>query len=248
MVSNIPTSDGRPTHVKTRDSKMKLRVGYELQYHFPQPSPVILMLNIHFTRVSDLAAPDHIIINPSVPISGYRDGFGNWCSRIVRPCRTGTHLNRCRRERYRTARSIRSRCEPGSGRTTSGGDTRLPLGEPFLRQRPTARSGLEIVRARNTGLGARPSHLRFGTSAYLVRLRACAGNEDGIRSLWGTARCLPRLRALGRGVLPGVEHSGPILHRLSRRHGHTTTLSAWRFRRLVRGLCHRPLVHIRPEE
>ena len=54
---------------------MKLRVGYELQYHFPQPTPVILMLNIHFTRVSDLAAPDHIIINPSVPISGYATGL-----------------------------------------------------------------------------------------------------------------------------------------------------------------------------
>lgn len=64
---------------------MKLRVGYELQYEFPQPTPVILMLNIHFTRVSDLAAPDHIVINPAVPISGYRDGFGNWCSRILAP-------------------------------------------------------------------------------------------------------------------------------------------------------------------
>lgn len=62
---------------------MKLRVGCELSYVFPQPTPVILMLNIHFTRVSDLALPDHVIINPSVPISGYRDGFGNWCSRIV---------------------------------------------------------------------------------------------------------------------------------------------------------------------
>jgi hypothetical protein len=39
---------------------MKLRVGYELQYAFPQPTPAILMLNVHFTRVSDLAAPDHI--------------------------------------------------------------------------------------------------------------------------------------------------------------------------------------------
>ncbi len=70
---------------QSRDSKMKLRVGYELQYEFPQATPVILMLNIHFTRVSDLAMPDHIIISPSVPISGYRDGFGNWCSRIVAP-------------------------------------------------------------------------------------------------------------------------------------------------------------------
>jgi len=64
---------------------MKFRVGYELQYAFPQPTPVILMLNIHFTRVSDLAMPDQIVLSPSVPISGYRDGFGNWCSRILAP-------------------------------------------------------------------------------------------------------------------------------------------------------------------
>jgi transglutaminase-like putative cysteine protease len=64
---------------------MKLRVGYELLYHFPQPTPVIMMLSIHYSRVSDLAGPDHIVISPSVPISGYRDGFGNWCSRILAP-------------------------------------------------------------------------------------------------------------------------------------------------------------------
>jgi transglutaminase-like putative cysteine protease len=64
---------------------MKLRVGYELQYHFPQPTPVIMMLSVHYTRVSDLERPDHIVIGPSVPISGYRDGFGNWCSRILAP-------------------------------------------------------------------------------------------------------------------------------------------------------------------
>jgi len=44
-----------------------------------------MMLNIHYTRVSDLERPDHIVIAPSVPISGYRDGFGNWCSRILAP-------------------------------------------------------------------------------------------------------------------------------------------------------------------
>ncbi|MFA5957887.1 transglutaminase family protein [Hyphomicrobium sp.] len=64
---------------------MKLRIGCELQYAFEQPTPAILMLNVHFTRASDLAAPDHIRISPSVPISGYRDGFGNWCCRLVAP-------------------------------------------------------------------------------------------------------------------------------------------------------------------
>ena len=64
---------------------MKLRVGYELRYAFPEATPAILTLNVHYTRASDLAVPDHIIISPSVPISGYRDGYGNWCSRIVAP-------------------------------------------------------------------------------------------------------------------------------------------------------------------
>src|SRR5687768_11597531 len=68
-----------------RGTIMRLRIGYELQYHFPQPTPVIMMLNIHYTRVSDLEGPDHIVVRPSVPISGYRDGFGNWCSRMLAP-------------------------------------------------------------------------------------------------------------------------------------------------------------------
>ena len=69
----------------TAENGMKFRVGYELQYEFPQPTPVTLMLNIHFSRVSDLPMPDHIAISPSVSISGYRDGYGNWCSRFLAP-------------------------------------------------------------------------------------------------------------------------------------------------------------------
>lgn len=64
---------------------MQIRIGYEIGYECPQPTPMILTLNVHFTRVSDLVSPDHIITNPSVPISAYRDGFGNWCTRIAAP-------------------------------------------------------------------------------------------------------------------------------------------------------------------
>jgi transglutaminase-like putative cysteine protease len=64
---------------------MQIRVGYELIYECPQPTPMILTLNIHFTRVSDLVVADHIITSPPTPIGAYRDGFGNWCSRIVAP-------------------------------------------------------------------------------------------------------------------------------------------------------------------
>jgi transglutaminase-like putative cysteine protease len=64
---------------------VRLRVGYELRYAFRQSTPVILILNVHYSRVSDLVTPDHVVVNPAVPISGYRDGFGNWCSRFVAP-------------------------------------------------------------------------------------------------------------------------------------------------------------------
>ncbi len=64
---------------------MKIRVGYEITYDCPQPTPMILTLNIHYTRASDILVPDHLITQPSVPVSAYRDNFGNWCSRIVAP-------------------------------------------------------------------------------------------------------------------------------------------------------------------
>ena len=64
---------------------MKIRVGYELVYECPQPTPMILMLNVHYSRVSDLVAPDHLVTDPALPIAVYRDSFGNWCSRIVAP-------------------------------------------------------------------------------------------------------------------------------------------------------------------
>jgi transglutaminase-like putative cysteine protease len=64
---------------------MQIRVGYELVYDCPQPTPMILTLQIHFTRVSDVIVPDHLITSPSIPITAYRDVFGNWCSRILAP-------------------------------------------------------------------------------------------------------------------------------------------------------------------
>ncbi len=64
---------------------MKIRVGSELIYDFPQPTPMIMSLSTHFTRASDVIVPDHLTTSPSVPIFPYRDLFGNWCSRILAP-------------------------------------------------------------------------------------------------------------------------------------------------------------------
>ena len=64
---------------------MLIRVGYELVYECPRPTPMILTLSIHYTRASDALTPDHLVTTPSIPVHGYRDSFGNWCCRIVAP-------------------------------------------------------------------------------------------------------------------------------------------------------------------
>lgn len=64
---------------------MHIRVGYELVYACPQPTPMILTLNVHYSRANDLVRPDVMVVDPAVPVNAYRDGFGNWCSRMVAP-------------------------------------------------------------------------------------------------------------------------------------------------------------------
>ncbi|SFH65437.1 transglutaminase-like domain-containing protein [Modicisalibacter xianhensis] len=64
---------------------MHLRIGYEIVYECPQPTPMILMTHVHYSRVSDLVSPDSLITKPALPTSAYRDSFGNWCVRLVAP-------------------------------------------------------------------------------------------------------------------------------------------------------------------
>ena len=64
---------------------MQIFVGYEFQYELPQPTPMILNLHVHFSRAAELLRPDHMVSSPAVPMAAYRDGFGNWCTRLIAP-------------------------------------------------------------------------------------------------------------------------------------------------------------------
>ena len=81
---------------------MQIRVGYEPIYECPQPTPMILTLNIHYTRASDIVIPDLMTTDPPVLITAYRDGFGNWCTRIVAP-QSRRPCSPCTRSRLRRA-------------------------------------------------------------------------------------------------------------------------------------------------
>ena len=64
---------------------MQIRVGFEMAYQCPSPTPMIVALSIHHSRASDLVRPDYLVTQPAVPVSAYRDLFGNWCGRLVAP-------------------------------------------------------------------------------------------------------------------------------------------------------------------
>jgi transglutaminase-like putative cysteine protease len=63
----------------------RIRVGFEMDYECPNPTPMILMVNIHPSRVADVVVPEVLTTTPTVPIASYYDGFGNRCCRIVAP-------------------------------------------------------------------------------------------------------------------------------------------------------------------
>ena len=64
---------------------MQLRIGYELVYDFTQPTPIILVVNVHDSRAKDLVVPDEPVTDPALPSAAYHDGFGNLCHRVMAP-------------------------------------------------------------------------------------------------------------------------------------------------------------------
>jgi transglutaminase-like putative cysteine protease len=67
------------------DTDMRVHIGCSLTYSFVQPTPLIAILNVHYSRFGDLERADYLDTSPSVPLESYRDGFGNWCTRMVAP-------------------------------------------------------------------------------------------------------------------------------------------------------------------
>src|SRR5579863_9026002 len=67
---------------------MKIRIGYEIAYDCPKPTPMLLVLSVHPSRQADLLTPRRIVFDPPIASTEYHDAFGNTCTRIVAP--TGT--------------------------------------------------------------------------------------------------------------------------------------------------------------
>jgi transglutaminase-like putative cysteine protease len=64
---------------------MKIRIGYELVFECPKPTPMIVMLKVHTSRATDLVTPDMVTADPRIPCTTYFDSYGNQCTRLMAP-------------------------------------------------------------------------------------------------------------------------------------------------------------------
>lgn len=64
---------------------MRISAGCQIVHECPQPTPMLLMLSPHPSRLADLLAPHAITFDPPVAARHYHDGFGNFCTRVVAP-------------------------------------------------------------------------------------------------------------------------------------------------------------------
>ena len=64
---------------------MKIRVGFDFVYEFVAPTPMVLMLKVHPSRVKELIRMDQLRVSPTLPLTRYQDTFGNICTRLLAP-------------------------------------------------------------------------------------------------------------------------------------------------------------------
>ena len=227
---------------------MKIRVGYELIYDFPQPTPMIVVLGTHFSRASDVVVPDFLTTSPAVPISAYRDGFGNWCSRLVAPAGQ-MRLSGDGTVRDSGVPDVVAPSAPQQAIDELPDETIVfLLGSRYCETDRLSEIAWGLFGNAPTGWARVQAicdfvhgHIQFGYEHARATRTAWEAYQE-------RQRRMPRLRPPRHRLLPLHEHSGALLHRLSRRHRHTAALWPDGFCRLVRGLSRRALVYVRPAQ
>lgn len=64
---------------------MLIRYGYEITLTCQQPTALVCLLSVHEDRVADIRVPETTFTTPDIPVSTYKDLFGNRCLRLVAP-------------------------------------------------------------------------------------------------------------------------------------------------------------------
>ena len=64
---------------------MLIKIGFEIEFELPGPTPMILMLYVHPSRQADLRTEEKIHVEPGIPLHDFIDLYGNRGARLLAP-------------------------------------------------------------------------------------------------------------------------------------------------------------------
>jgi len=64
---------------------MRISLGCRIEFLFPQPTPLIALLNVDRSRYQDMVVQDNVVTDPVTMQTIYADDFGNQCTRMYAP-------------------------------------------------------------------------------------------------------------------------------------------------------------------
>ncbi|MBH2020428.1 transglutaminase-like domain-containing protein [Polaromonas sp.] len=64
---------------------MYIKIGFDIHLAITSPMALIYVLHVHPSRQGDLLAPEVVMVQPSLLVDEYLDGFGNLCGRVNAP-------------------------------------------------------------------------------------------------------------------------------------------------------------------
>jgi transglutaminase-like putative cysteine protease len=64
---------------------MLIRLGYNIVFDTPGPTPMVALLKVHPSRAHDLREPDEVNLDPPANVDCYVDSYGNNCCRLLAP-------------------------------------------------------------------------------------------------------------------------------------------------------------------
>ncbi len=64
---------------------MLIRFGYDIQFDFPAPTPMVLLLSPHPSEMHRLVFPEPLQVEPDLVTRNFVDGFGNRATRLLAP-------------------------------------------------------------------------------------------------------------------------------------------------------------------
>ena len=64
---------------------MLIRYGYEITLICAQPTALVCLLSVHDDHAKSIRVAERVFTTPIIPMTTYRDLFGNQCRRLVAP-------------------------------------------------------------------------------------------------------------------------------------------------------------------